>query len=70
MSDFTARLGMLRGSMPPVASGGSRGVRLRLGEMHELIECRQQAERLAATSAATDGVQGPASSRPGAEQAL
>ncbi len=36
MSDFTARLGMLRGSMPTVASGGSRRVRLRIGEMIEL----------------------------------
>ena len=36
MSDFTARLGMLHGSMLTVARGGSRGVRLRLGEMIEL----------------------------------
>ena len=36
MSDFTARLGMLRGSMLTVAGGGSRGVRLRLGEIIEL----------------------------------
>ena len=46
MSDFTARLGMLRGSMPTVARGGERGVRFRAGEMVELTQCRDQTERL------------------------
>ena len=53
MSDFTARPGMLRGSMPTVARGGSRGVRLRLGEMVELNRHRDLAERLIA-KATTD----------------
>ena len=42
MSDFAARLGMLRGSLPTVARGGKRGVSFRLGELNELLVHRQQ----------------------------
>ena len=54
MSDFTARLGMLRGSMPTVARGGRRGVRFRLGEMVELTRHRDQTERLMAKATTDD----------------
>lgn len=53
MSDFTAKLGMLRGSMRTVARGGERGVRFRLSELNELLEHRRQIDRLA-TKAGTD----------------
>ena len=53
MSDFTAKLGMLKGSMRTVTPGGSRGVWFRLDELNELLEHRRQIDRLA-TKASTD----------------